>query len=101
MEDLVDRDAREKSDAAREAFLAELAQDAKKNANKGNDTKHAHEKSKEKRKNKDNRKSKDQKVFITRLLKFLVFPVCHSEEMFFFWQNAFSYCFLMSECGLY
>ncbi|KAG6512868.1 hypothetical protein ZIOFF_031002 [Zingiber officinale] len=61
LEDLVDRDAREKSDAAREAFLAELAQDAKKNANKGNDTKHAHEKSKEKKKNKDYRKSKDQK----------------------------------------
>lgn len=73
MEDLVDKDAREKSDAARDAFLAELAQDAKKNVNKGNDTKHAHEKPKEKKKSKDNRKSKDQKVFITRLLHFLYF----------------------------
>ncbi|XP_042468478.1 uncharacterized protein LOC122051406 isoform X1 [Zingiber officinale] len=61
LEDLVDKDAREKSDAARDAFLAELAQDAKKTVNKGNDTKHAHEKSKEKKKSKDNRKSKDQK----------------------------------------
>lgn len=73
LEDLVDKDAIEKSDAARDAFLAELAQDAKKNVNKGNDTKHAHEKSKEKKKNKDYRKSKDQKVFITCLLHFLYF----------------------------
>ncbi|WOL03975.1 hypothetical protein Cni_G12695 [Canna indica] len=62
LDELVDKDATEKSDAAREAFLAELALDAKKSVNKGNDAKHAHEKPKDKKKNKDNRKNKDQKV---------------------------------------
>ncbi|RCV46398.1 hypothetical protein SETIT_9G528400v2 [Setaria italica] len=54
LEELVDKDARERSDAAREAFLAELALDAKKNASN-------HEKSKEKKKLKDSRRSKDPK----------------------------------------
>jgi len=58
----VDKDARERSDAAREAFLAELAMDAKKNANKGGDTKQSHEKSKDKKKFKDFRRSKELKV---------------------------------------
>lgn len=47
MEDLSEKAAKEKSDAAREAFLAELELD---------------EKTKEKKKNKDNRKTKDLKV---------------------------------------
>jgi len=62
LEELVDKDARERSDAAREAFLAELALDAKKNANKGGDTKQSHEKSKDKKKFKDFRRSKELKV---------------------------------------
>ncbi|KAG1358601.1 hypothetical protein COCNU_08G000470 [Cocos nucifera] len=62
LEDLVDKDAAEKSDAAREAFLAELALDAKKNANKGSDSKQTNEKSKDKKKNKSYKKAKDVKV---------------------------------------
>ncbi|KAJ1298649.1 hypothetical protein BS78_01G469700 [Paspalum vaginatum] len=61
LEELVDKDARERSDAAREAFLAELALDAKKNASKGGDTKQSHEKSKDKKKFKDSRRSKELK----------------------------------------
>lgn len=65
MEDLAEKDATEKSDAAREAFLAELALDSKKGVQGGNDnSKHAQEKSKEKKKNKEYRKSKDSKVSI-------------------------------------
>lgn len=59
----MDRDAREKSDAAREAFLAELARDAKKNISKGGDhSKQSQEKLKDKKKTKDNRKNRDSKV---------------------------------------
>ncbi|OEL31063.1 Inactive ubiquitin carboxyl-terminal hydrolase 53 [Dichanthelium oligosanthes] len=61
LEELVDKDARERSDAAREAFLAELALDAKKNASKGGDMKQYHEKSKDKKKFKDSQRSKDLK----------------------------------------
>jgi len=64
LEELVDKDARERSDAAREAFLAELALDAKKNASKGDDMKQYHEKSKDKKKLKDSRRSKDLKVVV-------------------------------------
>lgn len=61
----MDKDAIEKSDAAREAFLAELARDAKKSLNKGGDhSKQTQEKSKDKRKNKDHRKHKDSKVLM-------------------------------------
>ncbi|KAJ4960996.1 hypothetical protein NE237_020906 [Protea cynaroides] len=61
LEDLVDEDARKKSDAAREAFLAELAFDAKKNTNRGGDySKQIQERSK--KKNKDYRKAKDLKA---------------------------------------
>ncbi|VFR01276.1 unnamed protein product [Cuscuta campestris] len=64
LEDLSERDATEKSDAAREAFLAELARDSKKSLNGGsNNVKHFHEKSKEKKKIKDFRKTKDSKSF--------------------------------------
>ncbi|XP_029117313.2 LOW QUALITY PROTEIN: uncharacterized protein [Elaeis guineensis] len=62
LEDLVDKDAAERSDAAREAFLAELALDAKKNVNKGGDPKQTNEKSKDKKKNKDYKKAKDTKA---------------------------------------
>ncbi|XP_062216714.1 uncharacterized protein LOC133916856 isoform X2 [Phragmites australis] len=61
LEELVDKDARERSDAAREAFLAELALDAKKNASKGGDMKQSHEKSKDKKKLKDSRRPKELK----------------------------------------
>ena len=63
MEDLAEKDATEKSDAAREAFLAELALDTRKGSGGGSDnSKHAHEKTKDKKKNKEHRKTKDSKV---------------------------------------
>lgn len=59
----MDKDAMEKSDAAREAFLAELALDAKKNARKtGEQSKLTQEKLKDKKKGREHRKSKDIKV---------------------------------------
>lgn len=62
LEDAVEKDATEKSDAAREAFLAELALDEKKNVDKGSDpSKQTHEKSKDRKKNKDHRRTKDLK----------------------------------------
>ncbi|OMO57243.1 Peptidase C19, ubiquitin carboxyl-terminal hydrolase 2 [Corchorus olitorius] len=63
LEDLAEKDATEKSDAAREAFLAELARDSKKGVRGGSDnSKHSQEKSKDKKKNKEFRKSKDSKA---------------------------------------
>lgn len=63
LEDLAEKYATEKSDAAREAFLAELALDSKKGARGGGDnSKHAHDKTKDKKRNKDFRKTKDSKV---------------------------------------
>ncbi|XP_031488041.1 uncharacterized protein LOC116256043 isoform X2 [Nymphaea colorata] len=63
LEDLVEKDATEKSDAAREAFLAELARDAQKNSNKICDvSKQMHDKAKDRKKNKDYKKFKDLKV---------------------------------------
>ncbi|XP_024045653.1 uncharacterized protein LOC18048599 isoform X2 [Citrus clementina] len=62
LEDLAEKDATEKSDAAREAFLAELALDSKKVARGGSDiSKHTNDKTKEKRKHKEYRKTKDSK----------------------------------------
>ncbi|XP_047083671.1 uncharacterized protein LOC124694764 [Lolium rigidum] len=61
LEELVNKEATERSDAARDAFLAELAKDAEKNANQGGDKKLSHEKSKDKKKMKDSRRSKDPK----------------------------------------
>jgi hypothetical protein len=62
----VDKDAweRSESDAAQEAFLAELALDAKKNASKIVDTKQSHDKLKYMKKLKDSRKSKELKVIV-------------------------------------
>lgn len=69
MEDLAEKDATEKSDAAREAFLAELALDSKKGARGGSDiSKHTNDKTKEKRKHKEYRKTKDSKVLIFLVL---------------------------------
>ncbi|XP_010272205.1 PREDICTED: uncharacterized protein LOC104608045 isoform X2 [Nelumbo nucifera] len=63
LEELVDKDATEKSDAAREAFLAELALDSKKNVSRGGDhLKQLQEKPKDKKKSKDYRKPKDLKA---------------------------------------
>ncbi|KAK8948691.1 hypothetical protein KSP39_PZI005149 [Platanthera zijinensis] len=62
LEALVDKAATEKSDATREALLAELALDEKRNINKGVDSKQSHEKLKEKKKSKDWRKAKDTKT---------------------------------------
>lgn len=72
LEDLAEKDVTKKSDAAREAFLAELERDSKKDSKGGSDNlKHAREKSKEKKKSKEFRKAKDSKVvchFTTRSL---------------------------------
>ncbi|XP_011071732.1 uncharacterized protein LOC105157124 isoform X1 [Sesamum indicum] len=63
LEDLAEKDATEKSDAAREAFLAELALDSKKGAGAGVEgSKHMHERTKERKKSKENRKNKDPKA---------------------------------------
>ncbi|KAG2679123.1 hypothetical protein I3843_11G036300 [Carya illinoinensis] len=63
LEDLAEKDATEKSDAAREAFLAELAHDSKKGLKGGSDnSRHAQEKTKDKKKNKEYRKTKDSKA---------------------------------------
>eukprot|EP00261_Vitis_vinifera_P040762 XP_019082005.1 PREDICTED: uncharacterized protein LOC100256959 isoform X3 [Vitis vinifera] len=62
LEDLAEKDATQKSDAAREAFLAELALDSKKSAIGGSDnSRHNHDKTKEKKKGKEYRKMKDSK----------------------------------------
>ncbi|KAI3899165.1 hypothetical protein MKW92_052275 [Papaver armeniacum] len=59
LEELV---AKEKSDAAREALLAELELEAKKGINKGGDSKHNQEKMKDKKKKRDHRKAKSLKM---------------------------------------
>ena len=76
MEDLAEKDATEKSDAAREAFLAELALDSKKGVKGGNDNaRHTEEKAKDKKKNKEYRKAKDTKVLIVSVWFFFFFWV--------------------------
>ncbi|XWS37423.1 hypothetical protein CRYUN_Cryun19dG0041800 [Craigia yunnanensis] len=63
LEDLTEKDATKKSDAAREAFLADLARDSKKGVRGGSDnSRHSQERSKDKKKNKEFTKSKDSKV---------------------------------------
>ncbi|XP_026443657.1 uncharacterized protein LOC113343738 isoform X1 [Papaver somniferum] len=62
LEELVDKDATERSEVAREAFLAELALDSKKGNHKGGDSKHIQEKMKDKKKNRDHRKAKNLKA---------------------------------------
>lgn len=64
LEDLAEKDATEKSDAAREAFLAELALDSRKGVGGEIDnSRHLNEKLKDKRKNKEYKKTKDSKVY--------------------------------------
>lgn len=62
LEDLAEKDAREKSDAASEAFLAELALDSKKVGKGGSENTRHVEKTKDKKKSKDHRKTRDSKV---------------------------------------
>lgn len=63
LEDLAEKDATEKSDAAREAFLAELALDSKKGIGVGVDIlKNVNDRMKDKKKSKESRKTKDTKV---------------------------------------
>ncbi|KAI3894288.1 hypothetical protein MKX03_001835 [Papaver bracteatum] len=61
LEELVAKDAKEKSDAAREALLAELELEAKKGIHKGGDSKHNQGKMKDKKKIRDHRKAKNFK----------------------------------------
>lgn len=63
LENLAEKYATEKSNAAREAFLAELALDSKKGT--GHIPKHGNDKLKDKRKNKEYRKTKEFKATIT------------------------------------
>ncbi|KAM7479967.1 hypothetical protein LguiA_028180 [Lonicera macranthoides] len=58
LEDLAEKDATKKSDAAREAFLAELALDSKKGTGGGSDNSRQ---TKEKKRNKEYRKTRDLK----------------------------------------
>ncbi|GAV66724.1 UCH domain-containing protein/DUF629 domain-containing protein/DUF627 domain-containing protein [Cephalotus follicularis] len=62
LEDLAEKDATEKSDAAREAFLAELALDSRKGARGSDNARHSQEKAKDKKKNKEYKKIKDSKA---------------------------------------
>ncbi|XP_024976124.1 uncharacterized protein LOC112514052 isoform X1 [Cynara cardunculus var. scolymus] len=76
IENLAEKDATEKSDAAREAFLAELALDSKKGF--GGIPKHLNDKLKDKRKNKEFRKTKDSKAISTGELH--VLPLENAEK---------------------
>ncbi|KAF8080825.1 hypothetical protein N665_0920s0008 [Sinapis alba] len=79
LEALAEKDATEKSDAARKAFLVELALDSKKEARGRNDhSKHMQEKSKDKKKNKHSKKLKDPKASIGNDHRFNVDSVEHS-----------------------
>ncbi|KAJ6749130.1 INACTIVE UBIQUITIN CARBOXYL-TERMINAL HYDROLASE 53-LIKE [Salix purpurea] len=63
LDDLAEKNATEKSNAAREAFLAELALDSKKGTQgRSDNSRNTLEKGKDKRKNKDYKKTKDSKV---------------------------------------
>ncbi|GFZ07764.1 ubiquitin carboxyl-terminal hydrolase-related protein [Actinidia rufa] len=88
LEDLAEKYATEKSDAAREAFLAELALDSKKGTGGGSEnSRQAHEKTRDKKKNKENRKTKDSKandrnglMFQHKTAECCSFPVVSSED---------------------
>ena len=70
---MAEKDATEKSDAVREALLAELDRDSKKAAKGGNDnSRQTQEKTKDKKKNKDYKKPKDSKVLIFGVIFFAV-----------------------------
>ncbi|KAL1187952.1 hypothetical protein V5N11_009265 [Cardamine amara subsp. amara] len=73
LEALAEKDATEKSDAAREAFLVELALDSKKESRGRNDnSKNTQEKSKDKKKMKDTKRQKDLKATIGNAHRFNV-----------------------------
>ncbi|KAL8541070.1 hypothetical protein ACS0TY_002379 [Phlomoides rotata] len=85
LEDLAEKDATRKSDAAREAFLAELARDPQKGDAGVDSLKHVHERTKEKKMSKENRKNKDQKAIHSYDLQHLtageiLLPSAHEEE---------------------
>ncbi|KAF5730114.1 hypothetical protein HS088_TW20G00484 [Tripterygium wilfordii] len=61
LEDLAEKDATEKSDAAREAFLAELALDSKKGARGIDNMRQTQDRAKDKKKNREFRKIKESK----------------------------------------
>ncbi|KAL9155822.1 hypothetical protein ABFS82_09G032500 [Erythranthe guttata] len=84
LEDLAEKDAVEKSDAAREAILAELALDSKKVSAGVDSSRHSHDRTKDKKKSKDNRKNKDSKVINSDELQDqtaeeIVLPSAHGE----------------------
>ncbi|KAL2465299.1 Ubiquitin carboxyl-terminal hydrolase-related protein [Abeliophyllum distichum] len=62
LEDLAEKDATKKSDAAREAFLEELALDSEQGFGGGDNSRHMHERMKDKKKSKRNRRNKDLKA---------------------------------------
>lgn len=73
LEDLAEKDATKKSDAASEAFLAELARDSKNSSGGGNgSSKHTHVKIKDKKKNKGNQKTKGSRVRLFFLMQLLL-----------------------------
>ncbi|KAI3454607.1 hypothetical protein Pfo_011270 [Paulownia fortunei] len=85
LEDLAEKDATEKSDAAREAFLAELARDSKKSGAGLDSSKHVHERTKDRKKCKENRKNKDPKATNSAELQDqtteeILLPSAHEEE---------------------
>ncbi|CAL1368049.1 unnamed protein product [Linum trigynum] len=73
LEDLAEKDATEKSDAAREAFLAELALDSKKAARGGSDTSRNLQEKKDRKKNKELKKKDSKASFGNEL------PLLHDE----------------------
>lgn len=83
MEDLAEKDATEKSDAVRDALLAELDLDSKKASKGGNDnTRQTQDKAKDKKKSKESRKSKDFKVY---------FYIYFSKPAFVYVMSLFAY----------
>ncbi|KAL8547318.1 hypothetical protein ACS0TY_006879 [Phlomoides rotata] len=85
LEDLAEKNAREKSDAAREAFLAELAMDSKKGDCAAVDNS-KHEKAKDKKKSKESRKNKDSKATQydesrDQIFEEILLPSGHDEEV--------------------
>ncbi|KAL7098685.1 hypothetical protein ACP275_09G033600 [Erythranthe tilingii] len=86
LEDLAEKDAAEKSDAAREAILAELALDSKKVSAGVDSSRHSHNRAKDKKKSKDNRKNKDSKVINSDELQDqtaeeILLPSAHGEDV--------------------
>ncbi|KZV56515.1 hypothetical protein F511_22346 [Dorcoceras hygrometricum] len=87
LEDLAEKDATDKSDAAREAFLAELALDSKRGIGVGVDIlKNVNDRTKDKRKSKESRKNKDTKAPNSdephdRIAEEILLPSAYHEEV--------------------